>query len=94
VLNATNWDRVEFIAGNDDSDMWSGVRVTLFTELATFAGKTGPAVRVKPAPKRPATPTPQQPAQDPRPRPPASSGQNLPSSDPEDDNIPFSPEWR
>jgi hypothetical protein len=56
VLNRTNWDRIAFAAGSDDSDDWPGVRVTLFTELVTFNGRTAPAIRVKPTAKRGAPP--------------------------------------
>jgi hypothetical protein len=49
VLNRTNWDRIAYAAKNDDSDSWGGVSVTLCTELVSFNGKTGPAVRIKPA---------------------------------------------
>jgi hypothetical protein len=49
VLNRTNWDRISYVAKNDDSDSWLGVAITLTTELVSFQGKTGPAVRVKPA---------------------------------------------
>lgn len=78
VLNRTNWDRIAYIASNDDSDAWPGVRIALYTELVSFGGKTGPAVRVRP-PSKPgaAQPRPQQQPADPRPEPPF------------DDEIPF-----
>jgi hypothetical protein len=72
VLNRTNWDRISFIAQNDDSDAWPGVSVVLTTELVSFNGKTGAAVRVKPARRgAPSQPQTQQPAPD-QPTPPLS----------------------
>ena len=76
VLNRTNWDRVAYIASNDDSDAWPGVRIALYTELVSFGGKTGPAVRVRPANKQSAAP------QEPPPVAPPMRGEM-------DDEIPF-----
>jgi hypothetical protein len=47
VLNRTNWDRIAYIAGDDESDGWAGLKITLYTELVSFGGKTGPAIRVR-----------------------------------------------
>jgi hypothetical protein len=47
VLNRTNWDRLAHIAGSDDSNDWTGLKVALYTELVSFGGKTGPAIRVR-----------------------------------------------
>jgi hypothetical protein len=53
VCNATNFDRIAYVSGSDDTDGWPGTKVVLYTELATFPGRpTAPAVRVKP-PKPP-----------------------------------------
>jgi hypothetical protein len=65
VVNATNFDRLAHCCKNEDTDMWPGNTVTLYTELVSFKGKTGPAVRVK-APAKPSTPV----NADPRPEPP------------------------
>jgi hypothetical protein len=43
VLNKTNATRIEFIAGSDDSNDWTGLEVTLYTEVVSFGGKSGPA---------------------------------------------------
>lgn len=52
VCNVTNFDRIAYICGSEDTDDWPGHEVVLYTELATFQGKTGPATRVKkPQPK-------------------------------------------
>lgn len=46
VINATNWDRIAYTYG-DESDDWPGNSIVLYTELVSFRGKTGPALRVK-----------------------------------------------
>src|SRR5262245_26713906 len=71
VLNRTNWDRIALIAKSDESNEWPGTRVALYTELVSFGGKTGPAVRVRPPTTQQATrQRPQQQPADPRPEPP------------------------
>ena len=47
VLNATNWKRIAQILGNDDSDFWTGKKITLVTEIVDSFGEMKPAVRVK-----------------------------------------------
>jgi hypothetical protein len=49
VINPTNWDRIAYTYG-DESDDWMGNTIVIYTELVSFKGKTGPALRVK-APK-------------------------------------------
>jgi hypothetical protein len=49
VLNRTNWDAMATIAGDDESDGWGGMKVALFTQNVTYNGRTGPAIRVRPA---------------------------------------------
>src|SRR3990167_176981 len=57
VLNKTNWNAIEEIAGQDDSDQWKGVRVKLFMAKVEFQGKRVPAIRVDaPMSTRPAPP--------------------------------------
>jgi hypothetical protein len=83
VLNRTNWDRIAYIAGNDDSDAWPGVRIGLYCELVSFGGKTGPAVRVRP-PGKQAAAAQQQATAAPRPEPtPAQPRDDM------DDEIPW-----
>ena len=52
VCNMTNYDRIAYMYG-DDTDSWNGKEIVLYTELVTFQGKTGPAIRVKQPPKKP-----------------------------------------
>jgi hypothetical protein len=47
VMNKTNALRLEYIAGSDDTDDWVGLEITLYTELVSFGGKSGPAIRIK-----------------------------------------------
>jgi hypothetical protein len=47
VCNMTNFDRIAYIAGSDDTDDWQGREIILYTELVAFQGKTAPAVRVR-----------------------------------------------
>jgi hypothetical protein len=47
VLNRTNWDRIGYIAGNDESTEWVGLKVALYTELVSFGGKSAPAIRIR-----------------------------------------------
>lgn len=46
VCNMTNFDRIAYCYG-DDTDDWAGKEIVIGTELVTFQGKTGPAIRVK-----------------------------------------------
>jgi len=52
VLNRTNWDRIAVAAGSDETDDWVGVKIQLYCEPVTYAGKTAPAIRVKAVKKR------------------------------------------
>jgi Holliday junction resolvase len=47
VCNRTNWDRISLAAGTDETAEWPGVKIQLYTEPVTYAGKTAPAIRVK-----------------------------------------------
>ncbi len=53
VLNRTNTTSIEEIAGTDETDDWTNVRIVLFPSTVFFNGSKVPCVRVK-AP-RPAT---------------------------------------
>jgi hypothetical protein len=57
VLNKTNWAAICDITKEEDSDLWKGHRVKLFTTRVDFQGKRVDAVRID-APKtsRPAPP--------------------------------------
>lgn len=46
VLNKTNFNAIEEISGKDDTDLWSGTKVKLFTAKVEFQGKRVPAIRI------------------------------------------------
>lgn len=46
VLNKTNWNAIEEIAGEEDSDNWKGVKVKLIVVKVEFQGKRVPAIRI------------------------------------------------
>jgi hypothetical protein len=50
VMNKTNCESVEKIAGSEDTEDWIGHRIVLYATETTFGGKTVPCVRIK-APK-------------------------------------------
>jgi hypothetical protein len=50
VLNKTNWRAIVKISGQDDSDLWEGVKIQLFVTDVDFQGDLVPAIRVR-APK-------------------------------------------
>lgn len=54
VLNKTNWNRLEMITKDDESDNWSGREITLYVDIVDFQGKPTEAIRIKPPPRRPA----------------------------------------
>lgn len=76
-LNATNWDAVADIAG-DDTDTWPGNSIELYPTKTQLGGKTIDCVRIR-APQAAG-----QPAPEPRVRPVQE-----PASDDMDDEIPF-----
>ncbi len=47
VLNKTNFESIEEIAGSDETDDWDGVKITLFPSTVRFNGQKVPCVRVK-----------------------------------------------
>jgi hypothetical protein len=49
-LNVTNWSAIEEIAGTDDTDKWTGVKVVLYPSKTDFQGKRVPCIRID-APK-------------------------------------------
>ena len=59
-LNATNWDSVADIAG-DDSDDWAGHKIELYPAKTEMKGKTVDCIRVR-APEQPKAATKQKPA--------------------------------
>jgi hypothetical protein len=51
VLNLTNWSTIEEIAGETDTDKWSGAKIVLYTDKTTFQGKRVPCIRIQAPPK-------------------------------------------
>ena len=49
ILNLTNCELIEQIAGTDDVEKWSGTRVVLYPTTTKFGGKTVPCLRIKTA---------------------------------------------
>lgn len=50
VLNQTNWNMLEMITGQDDSDNWRGAKAVLYRTTTQYQGKTVPALRLDPLP--------------------------------------------
>ena len=57
VCNKTNARAIAAIAGDDETDHWSGVQVQLYVAIVSYQGEDVEALRVR-APKRPAPPKP------------------------------------
>lgn len=52
ALNATNCKTIASIAGSEDVDDWSGVRITLYPAMTEYAGQPTSCIRIRPtAPK-------------------------------------------
>lgn len=47
VLNATNIDTLVALFGTDESDLWLGRSIQLFTTMTTFQGKQTLGIRVR-----------------------------------------------
>jgi hypothetical protein len=47
VLNRTNTTSIEEIAGTDETDEWTNVRIILYPSTVFFSGSKVPCVRVK-----------------------------------------------
>ena len=56
VLNNTNWDTIEEIADDDDTDHWSGVKILLVPAKTNYQGNRVPCIRIEATPK-PAKPS-------------------------------------
>lgn len=54
VLNVTNANMIAEIAGTDETDDWTGVKITLYSTKVDYAGKRVDAIRVD-YPAQPAT---------------------------------------
>jgi hypothetical protein len=75
-LNATNWDAVAAVTGEDDSDRWPGHAIELYPTTTPMQGKTVDCIRIRPPPQRELRP---EPKTDSKPVP----------ADEMDDDIPF-----
>lgn len=53
VVNVTNWDSIEELTGEYDSDKWTGHRIKLVRVRVQFGSKTVEAIRVEPADPKP-----------------------------------------
>ena len=93
VCNATNAEVLYSLARTDDDEDWPGLTVEVYTAMATFAGKTGPAIRFRPvaARRRATSPSRDTVAQPRRPKPARVEEPPPHTSLPEelDDEIPY-----
>jgi hypothetical protein len=53
VVNVTNWDSIEGLTGEHDSDKWAGHVIKLVRVRVPFGGKNVEAIRVEPADAKP-----------------------------------------
>jgi hypothetical protein len=53
VVNVTNWDSIEELTGEHDSDKWTGHVIKLVRVRVPFGGKNVEAIRVEPADPKP-----------------------------------------
>lgn len=49
ILNMTNCELLEQIAGTDEYEQWPGTRIVLYPTTTKFGGKTVPCLRIKQA---------------------------------------------
>ncbi len=47
VLNKTNYESIEAITGDEETDSWSGARVVLYPTTIRFNGVMTPCIRIK-----------------------------------------------
>ena len=47
ILNVTNWNAIEKVCGSEESDDWTGKRITLYTTEVEAFGETKLAIRVR-----------------------------------------------
>ena len=73
-LNATNWDAVAAITGEDDTERWPGHAIEIYPTTTTMQGKPVGCIRIRPPAQR----------ELPKVKPPAP-----PPADDVDDEIPF-----
>ncbi len=48
VLNKTNYESIEAIVGDEETDRWGGARVVLYPTTIRFNGVMTPCIRIKP----------------------------------------------
>ena len=54
VLNKTNANQMSYMYG-DETDLWAGKQVELFTQMVEFQGRPVPGLRIAPPPNQPMT---------------------------------------
>lgn len=79
IVKPSVWDQIAQVVGDDDSDNWTGHKITLFPTETDFAGQTYEVVRVR---------TKKRPMNGSRPAPKIAD----PTSEPSD-NIPHEPDF-
>jgi len=47
VLNKTNYESIEALAGDEETDNWGGTRVVLYPTTIRFNGVMTPCIRIK-----------------------------------------------
>ena len=95
VLNKTNATMIANNLGTSETDQWLGRQITLGTDMVSYAGKTGPAIRVRPAGREPiGTPVPSLPPEraalktTTKPKP-GKDGQAFQQEEGADEDVPF-----
>lgn len=48
ALNKTNWSAIEKALGSDETDDWTGGRITLYPSETSYEGETVDCIRVRP----------------------------------------------
>lgn len=95
VLNKTNFNTIEEITGEPDTDHWKGSRIMLITAKVEFQGKRVLGIRIEPPPsaarpagtlKRVGKPAP---PPEPEPEPDVDEADEPIADDAADDDIPF-----
>jgi hypothetical protein len=79
VLNVTNWNMLQMITGQEDSDNWRGARAVLYRTVTQYGAEMVPALRLDAPPVG-------QPTQRPVPPPPPPVTDDFQVSD---DDVPF-----
>jgi len=84
VVNVTNWKAIEAATGEEDTDNWSGKRISLFAAEVEAFGEVRLAIRV-----RSRAPMPRKPMQTGKPIRPAQPSSEREAADSAADEVPF-----